>query len=63
MASPRALRPLMVLKLVLSQAQKPDFLQTLMHHLTFFTSQMDKDIPLRGEEYHTALNVECYLPI
>jgi hypothetical protein len=55
MASPRALRPLMVLKLVLSQAQKPDSLQTLIHHLTFFTSQMDTDIPLRGEEYHTAL--------
>jgi hypothetical protein len=36
----------MVLKLVLSQAQKPDSLQTLMHHLIFFTSQMDMDIPL-----------------
>jgi hypothetical protein len=53
MASPRALRPLMVLKLALSQAQKPESLQTLMHHLTFLTflSQMDTDIPLRGEEY------------
>ena len=37
MASPGALRPFTVLKLVLSQAQKPDSLQI---------SQMDTDIPL-----------------
>jgi len=56
MASPRALplRPLMELKLVLSRAQKPDSLQRLMHHLIFYTSQMDMDIPLRGKEYHAA---------
>jgi hypothetical protein len=36
-----------VLKRVLSQAQKPDYLQTLMHHLISFTSQ--QDIPLQGE--------------
>jgi hypothetical protein len=28
-----------------------------MHHLIFFTSQLDMDIPLRGEEYHTTLTL------
>jgi hypothetical protein len=46
-----------VLKVVLSQAQKRDSLQTMMHHLIFFTNQLDMDIPLRREEYHTALTL------
>jgi hypothetical protein len=42
----------MVLKrpLTSSEAQKPYSLQTLMHHLIFFTSQMDMDLPLVEEK-------------
>jgi hypothetical protein len=52
---------LMVLKLVLSQAQKPCSLQTLMHHLISFISQLDMDIPPRGEKYHTVLMLHIVL--